>query len=87
MAENENEEGAEKTQVEQNKPWFVAKIAEPAFGLEGMIEATQIPGTDFKLQIEADQWIKDNAEEDVIYASLRRGKICRATLVRKIEEL
>jgi len=89
MAEEEKER-AEKAAEEQNKPWFVAEViknAEDGSNIYTTCVDHESKPLEFKLQIEADQWIKENAMEDVIYASVRRGKICRATLVRKIEEL
>jgi len=84
------EAGAEPTSEPETKagPWFVAEILDKALTEDGLIMAKQIADAGaFKLQIEADAWIKDNAKESTIYASLRRGKLMRAKVVRKMEEL
>jgi hypothetical protein len=71
-----------------NKPWFVAAVNEGSASGEEKIIANQIEKAGmFKLQIEADKWIRENADDDIIYASMRRGKFVRTTIVRKVEEL
>ena len=70
-----------------NGPWIVVTISEQALKDGGRIIADQVDGTTFKLQIEADAWIKENAEEGAIYASMRKGKLVRAKVVRKVEEI
>ena len=70
-----------------NGPWIVVTINEQALKDGGRIIADQTDDITFKLQIEADAWIKENAEEGAIYASMRKGKLVRAKVVRKLEEI
>ena len=72
---------------EGNKPWIVCRIDDIALKDSGRIIADQEGTECFKLQVEADQWIKENADEGSIYASMRKGKLVRAKVVRKLEEV
>ena len=80
------EEKAEPTE-EENKPWFVAGIKKEAYDDHKEIVVEVILKDSFKLQIEADKWVNDNAEEGILYATLRRGKVRQVTIVRKLEEI
>lgn len=86
MAEEEIVEPT-KEEEEENKPWFVAGINKEAYAEEKEILVEQIVSSGFKLQIEADKWVSDHAKEDVLYATLRRGKVRRVTVVRRLEEV
>ncbi len=65
-------------------PWFVATMIED---LAGKLQVDKIVAEEFKLQIEADAWIKENAEDSGIYGSFRKGKTFRVKTVRKLEEI
>ena len=71
--------------VEKNTPWFVAVCELNQATRELIIGETLQSG--FQLQVEADKWIRENAKENVVYISLRRGKMLRAKVVRKLEEI
>lgn len=76
---------AKESTAEKNTPWFVAVCELNQATGEPIIGETLQSG--FQLQVEADKWIRENAKEDVIYISLRRGKLLRAKVVRKLEEI
>jgi|GEM_PF-3724030 len=81
------EEIVDLTEDEENKPWFVAGINKEAYTDHKEIVIEAILKDNFKLQIEADKWVSDHAEEDILYATLRRGKVRRVTVVRRLEEV
>ena len=78
-------EPAKKEPESEGGPWIAAliKIHEES----GRIAVKQITDETFKLQIEADAWIKENAGEDDIYGSIRKGKFVKAEVVRKLKEV
>jgi len=90
--EVEKVEAPEETQPSEETateggPWIVVTLNEIALQENGRIIADQVNDSTFKLQIEADAWIKENAEEGDVYASMRKGRIVRATVVRKLQDL
>ena len=81
-----SEEVVEPTE-EENKPWFVAGINKEKYDDHKEIIVEVILKDDFKLQIEADKWVQEHAEEGILYATLRRGKVRQVIIVRRIEEV
>ena len=67
-------------------PWMVAVVNEELIE-NGVVAILDIVKCELSLQVEADQWIKDNASEGEVYMSLRRGNAFRAKVVRKLEEI
>lgn len=67
-------------------PWMVAIVNEELIE-NGVVAILDIIKCELSLQVEADQWIKDNANEGEVYMSLRRGNAFRAKVVRKLEEI
>lgn len=84
MAEEAEKFPGEENEEEVRLPWFVATAVA---GADGAFTPVEIKADNFKLQIEADKWIRENAEDGVVYGSFRRGKLFKVQTVRKIEEL
>lgn len=59
------------------KPWIVVEIDQdfPGFSMKQVGEAG-----DFKVQVEADEWIKNNIAGSKNLASVRRGKSFKAVV-------
>lgn len=93
-----SEENAAEKELEQveaeRKPWLVVRVltldktkdAEEDFP-EKIEVYEPVTTKTFKVQVEADAWIKDNINEDEVLISVRRGKAFKAEVVRKVTEL
>lgn len=57
---------------DQRKPWVVARVKPGAE--EGDDKCFNVIQRDFKVQVEADDWIKSNIKNDEVLVSIRLGK-------------
>jgi len=74
---------AATTETEKNLPWVVAIATKSENGSD----VFTVHADGFQLQVQADAWIKENAEEGPVYASVRKGKMFQAKVVRKLQEI
>jgi len=75
------------TAHKEKSPWFVAELDGEAMK-EGQTVILGLPTEqEFKLQIHADKWIRENITEGKVYIGLRRGRAIKATVIRKLEEV
>ena len=75
--------------TEARLPWMVVRLnqtdaaADPADSLEGY----EIVKKGFRLNTDADIWIRENINDNEILASMRMGRAFAAEVIRKVREL